>query len=126
MNRTIAANMWGPFGWVTGLYGYDDRPTMIVMSTHVIPLTPRGRHNEPMHPDDLRAAITRYEQATEEAREERDNTIRAAKKSGMPQKEIVEATGYTRETIRRILDPDAAEAVRQAAAERRRQRKQAS
>lgn len=79
-----------------------------------------------MHPDDLRAAITRYDQVTGTAKEERDQAIRAAKESGMPQKEIVDATGYTRETIRRILNPAAAETVRQAAAERRRQRKQAS
>lgn len=99
---------------------------MVAMSTHVIPLTPKSRHNEPMHPETLRAAITQYEQATDAAREERDNAIRQARADGMSQKDIVEATGYTRETIRRILDPAAAEAVRQAAAERRRQRKQAS
>ena len=57
---------------------------------------------------------------------QRDQAIRQARADGMSQKDIVEATGYTRETIRRILDPAAAEAVRQAAAERRRQRKQAS
>ena len=80
-----------------------------------------------MHPETLRAAITQYEQATDAAREERDQAIRQARADGMSQKDIVEATGYTRETIRRILDPAAAEAVRRAAAEkRRRQRKKAS
>lgn len=79
-----------------------------------------------MHPDELRAAITRYEQATNAAKHERDKAIRQAKTAGMTQKQIVEATGYTRETIRRILDPAAAEAVRRAAAERRQQRREAS
>lgn len=120
----MAANIGSPSGGAIGLYGYDDRPTMVVMSTLATPPSPRGGHNEPMHPDDLRAAITRYEQATDAAREERDQAIRQAKAADMSQKDIVEATGYTRETIRRILDPDAAEAVRQAAAERRRERKQ--
>ncbi|MFE1170496.1 hypothetical protein [Nocardiopsis sp. NPDC058789] len=79
-----------------------------------------------MNPDTLRAAITQYEQALDDAKDKRDAAIRQAKTDGMSQKEIVEATGYTRETIRRILNPDAAEAVKQAAAERRQQRRQAS
>ena len=34
--------------------------------------------------------------------------IRAAADSGMPQKEIVKATGYTREMVRRIVRGEAA------------------
>ncbi len=83
------------------------------------------RHNGGMD-SQLRDAITRYNEATETAKEERDQAIRQAKADGMTQKQIADATGYTRETIRRILDPEVAEAVRKAAAERRAQRREAS
>lgn len=74
----------------------------------------------------LTSAVADYDEAIDVARENRDEAIRQAKNQGLTQADIVRATGYTRETIRRILNPQAAEAVRQAAAEHRRQRKQAS
>lgn len=103
---------------------------MVVMSMCVAPTTPRGRHNEPMHPDEdarseLRDAMEEFKESTEEVVKKRDEAIRRAKAKGLRQKDIVKETEYTRETIRRILNPDAAEAVRRAAAARRQQRKQA-
>ncbi|MFY7065953.1 helix-turn-helix domain-containing protein [Nocardiopsis changdeensis] len=35
------------------------------------------------------------------------NAIRTANQEGMPQKDIAEATGYTRQQIRRIVNADA-------------------
>lgn len=55
-----------------------------------------------------------------EAKTERDEAIRAADKDGWTQTDIVKETGLTRETVRRIADPEVAEAVKRAAAEKRR------
>jgi len=78
-----------------------------------------GWQNDDMDANDLRKAIATYEETLDSAKEDRDNAIRQAKEEGLTQAEIVRATGYTRETIRRVLDPAIAEAVRKAAAERR-------
>lgn len=78
-----------------------------------------------MDPRELTEAINAYNAELEEAKQRRADKIRQAHKEGMTQKEIVAATGYTRETIRRILNPDAAEAVKEAAARRRRIEKEA-
>ncbi|MFE1170484.1 hypothetical protein [Nocardiopsis sp. NPDC058789] len=64
------------------------------------------------------AYTTAVEQA-EKAKRERDELFRQAKEEGARQADIVKATGLTRETVRRILDPKAAEAVKEAAARRR-------
>jgi len=58
-----------------------------------------------------------------EAKAERDAAIRAAADDGWTQTDIVKATDLTRETIRRITNPAAAEAVRRA---QRRTKKQES
>ena len=63
------------------------------------------------------AATTRWKEAKDaldSAKEQRDQAIRQADESGCAQTEIVKATGLTRETIRRITNPEAAEAVRRA------------
>jgi DNA invertase Pin-like site-specific DNA recombinase len=63
------------------------------------------------------AATARWKEAKDAldaAKEQRDDAIRQADKSGCAQTEIVKATGLTRETIRRITNPEAAEAVRRA------------
>ncbi|WP_017602309.1 hypothetical protein [Nocardiopsis lucentensis] len=67
-----------------------------------------------------------YEDTIERALEERDARFRELKDQGLSQAEIVRATGYTRETIRRALDPKIREAVRKAAAERRAAKKKES
>ena len=62
-------------------------------------------------------ATARWEEAKDalaKAKEERDDAIRAAHEDGWPQTDIVKSTDLTRETIRRITNPDAAAAVRTA------------
>jgi CRP-like cAMP-binding protein len=63
---------------------------------------------------DLKAIRTRYETAVANAETERANAIRAALADGRTQTDVCNHTGYTRETVRRILKPEAAEAVREA------------
>lgn len=63
------------------------------------------------------AATARWKEAKvslDAAKEQRDEAIRQADKSGCAQTDIVKATGLTRETIRRITNPEAAAAVRKA------------
>ena len=63
------------------------------------------------------AATARWKEAKgalDTAKEQRDEAIRQADESGCAQTEIVRVTGLTRETIRRITNPEAAEAVRKA------------
>jgi DNA invertase Pin-like site-specific DNA recombinase len=63
------------------------------------------------------AATARWKEAKDAldaAKELRDQAIRQADKSGCAQTDIVKATGLTRETIRRITNPEAAAAVRNA------------
>jgi CRP-like cAMP-binding protein len=72
---------------------------------------------------DLKAIRTRYETAIATAETERATAIRDALANGRTQKDICDLTGYTRETVRRILNPEAAEAVREA---RRRRTKEQS
>lgn len=61
------------------------------------------------------AATIRWKEAKDaldSAKERRDQAIRQANESGCAQTDIVKATGLTRETIRRITNPEAAAAVR--------------
>lgn len=48
------------------------------------------------------------------AKEKRDKAIQRTHDAGSTQTDIVKATDLTRETIRRITNPDAANAVREA------------
>lgn len=66
---------------------------------------------------EAQAATARWnaaKQALAEAKEQRDQAIRKAGEQGCSQTDIVRVTGLTRETIRRITNPEAAEAVRTA------------
>lgn len=75
---------------------------------------------------DLTAAITATQRwrdlkdQLEQAKQERDDAIRKADAAGTTQTDLVKRTDLTRETIRRIVNPEAAEAVKRAAAEKRR------
>lgn len=69
-------------------------------------------HNEPMNPQKLTDAQNTYKAAVEaaaQAKKNRDDLLRQAKAEGARQTDIVKATGLTRETVRRILDPRIAE-----------------
>jgi len=73
------------------------------------------RHTEGMPTTiDLAAIRTRYEYAVADAEKQRTADVQAALAAGATQKDIAEATGYTRETVRRIANPEAAEAIRNA------------
>jgi CRP-like cAMP-binding protein len=72
---------------------------------------------------ELKAIRTRYEAAIAAAETERATAIRAALADGRSQKDVSDFTGYTRETVRRIVNPEAAEAIREA---RRRAKEQTS
>lgn len=63
---------------------------------------------------DLAAIRIRYEHAVADAEKQRTADVLEALKAGATQKDIAEATGYTRETVRRIANPEAAEAIRNA------------
>lgn len=52
--------------------------------------------------DELRAAVTAYDDGTKQLRADRDAAIRKAAKT-MKQVDIVRVTGYNRETIRQIV-----------------------
>lgn len=67
-------------------------------------------------------AYTAAVEKAEKAKEYRDQLFRQAKEEGVRQSEIARATGLTRETVRRILRPEVAEAVKEAAARRRAQK----
>lgn len=53
--------------------------------------------------DHMAKARRVYEQAIEEAERQRAVTFARAIDEGMPQKDIIDATGYSRETVRRII-----------------------
>jgi len=52
---------------------------------------------------DLLAAMQQYRDDIAAATERRDDAIAAAAEEGVKQRDIVEQTGYTRETIRQIV-----------------------
>lgn len=73
-----------------------------------------GHHGGMLTAAELKAIRTRYEEAIANAEAERATALRAAIATGCTQKDVVDATGYTRETVRRITKPEAGEAVRSA------------
>lgn len=79
-----------------------------------------------MEPDELTASVREFDavlkeanEAIEQAREKRDDKIRQADQAGMRQVDICAATGYTRETVRQILKPEAKAAALAAARAKR-------
>lgn len=58
------------------------------------------------------AALQEAERIREEADRRRAQVFTQANTEGIAQKEIIEATGYSRETVRRILNPQAVEAAK--------------
>ncbi|WP_033338901.1 hypothetical protein [Catenuloplanes japonicus] len=72
-----------------------------------------------MTEDELRAVVAAYDQAGEhiarletQRRDTRDAEIQRAADEGMRQVDIIRVTGYSRETVRQALKPEAREAVR--------------
>lgn len=61
-------------------------------------------------PADLKAARHAYDTAIAEAERRRAATFAQAAAEGMPQKDVMAATGYSRETVRRITAAGKAEA----------------
>lgn len=59
-------------------------------------------HHESMTEEDLKAVVKTYDDTIEDARRVRDAAITKAAGEGMRQVDIIKATGYSRETIRRI------------------------
>lgn len=76
-----------------------------------------------MTDEEIRQIVPDYEAALEAALEARDAKLRQAIAEGRKQVELVKLTGLSREAIRQALDPEAREAVRRSAAERRAARK---
>jgi F0F1-type ATP synthase membrane subunit b/b' len=60
-------------------------------------------HPDQVTEDDLKAAVEAHNKAIEDARTQRDQAIAQARRDGMRPTAIVNATGYTREHVRRIL-----------------------
>ena len=61
------------------------------------------RHTEPViTKDDLKAARRAYDAAIEEAERSRAAIVVQAIDEGMPQKDVIDAMDYSRETVRRI------------------------
>jgi DNA-binding phage protein len=71
-----------------------------------------------MTEDELREAADRFRTAPKRALEERDAALQRAAAEGWRQTELARATGFSRETIRQALNPDARAAVRAAEAQR--------
>lgn len=69
--------------------------------------------------EELLEAVAEYKTAPARALEARDEAIRKAADAGLKQIDIVRVTGYTRETIRRALNPEVRAAVKKAAEARK-------
>lgn len=64
-------------------------------------------------------ALAEYEAAPAAALARRDERLRKAAEMGLRQVDIMRLTGYSRETVRQALKPEARAAVREAAGRRR-------
>lgn len=62
--------------------------------------------------DDIANIPTTYDQAIADAQQTRAATLQQAIDEGRTQKDLATLTGYTRETLRRILNPQAAEDIK--------------
>ncbi|MFY7065975.1 hypothetical protein ACOQFV_08950 [Nocardiopsis changdeensis] len=60
------------------------------------------------HP--ITRAVEKYNRTIEQAEKERTRAFQEVAKEGVPQTEIIEKSGYSRETVRRILKPEIVEA----------------
>ncbi len=72
-----------------------------------------------MTEEELKEVVERFRTAPERAREERDEGLRRARAEGWRPVDIQRVTGYSAETIRQALNPEARVAARQQVAERR-------
>ncbi len=102
---------WGRTTWEAIRYANGPHRIQVRTSSAEGPAKIAGR---------LASRCRQLEAQVEQAARERDEAIRAAEKAGNTQTELVKETGLTRETVRRITNPEIAEAVRKAAAEKRR------
>lgn len=64
-------------------------------------------------------ALAEYEAAPAAALARRDERLRKAAEMGLRQVDIMKLTGYSRETVRQALKPEARAAVRESAERRR-------
>lgn len=76
---------------------------------------------KPSNPEDeLRAVVVEYEAALPRALEARDEGIRRiAAEHGLKQIDVIRITGYSRETVRQMLNPEIRAAMKKAAGQRR-------
>jgi len=76
--------------------------------------TPAGAEEE------LRAVIAEYEAALPRLLEARDEAIRRiAAERNLKQIDVIRITGYSRETVRQVLNPEVRAATKKAAEERK-------
>lgn len=76
-----------------------------------------------MTEDELKTAADEFRAAPARAIEKRDTALRQAAAEGWRQTDIIAATGFSRETVRQALNPQARAAVRAAEAQRAADRK---
>lgn len=70
--------------------------------------------------DELRAVVAEYEAAIPRALEARDEGIRRiAAEHNLKQIDIIRITGYSRETVRQVLNPEIRAAIKKAAEDRK-------
>lgn len=60
-----------------------------------------------MTEDDIRRVVADYEQDKATATARRDQRLRNLHAAGLAQADIIRGTGYSRETVRQILNPEA-------------------
>lgn len=65
-----------------------------------------------MTEDDIKAIAAEYDADIAKAAEARAAKLREALEQGWMQKDLSRLTGYTRETLRRILNPEVAEQIK--------------
>jgi hypothetical protein len=70
--------------------------------------------------DEIRAVIAEYEAALPALLERRDEALRRiATERNLKQVDVIRITGYSRETVRQVLDPKIRSAMKKAAEERK-------